>query len=81
MQTVVLEVEPEALEDLRAFIAHYPKNKIAIKADPIAQELAERIHRIDSGEESLTPLKEGMDKVRQKLKRCHASQTNSAFSG
>lgn len=81
MQTVVLEVEPEALEDLRAFIAHYPKNKITIKTDPIAQELAERIRRIDSGEEMMTPLKEGMDRVRQELKRRYASQTNSAFSG
>ena len=68
MQTITLKVDDNFLQVLQNFISQYPKEKICIKEDYIAKEIAKRIKEIDDGVMEMTPLEEGMNKLRVSLK-------------
>lgn len=53
-----------------------PKEAYTIKPDPLREELARRIKEIDEGKAELTPFKEGMDALREKIKAKHADHAN-----
>jgi len=47
-------------------------DKIDLRNDPLAQELQKRIKAIDDGTEILTPYKEGMDAMMERIKAKYA---------
>jgi hypothetical protein len=47
--------------------------KIDLENDPLAQELKRRIQEIDEGTMPLTPFKEGMDRMMERMRLKYAS--------
>ena len=68
MQTITLQVDDGFLQILQNFLSQYPKEKISIKEDAIAIEIAKRIKEVDDGTMKMIPLEEGMNKLRVTLK-------------
>ncbi len=73
MHTVTLDVHDSIYDQVMTLLEKLPKDKLRIKEDKIAAEIADRCARIDSGEEELTPYREGMDAMMDKIRSKHAA--------
>lgn len=85
MSKIVLEVENSALEKVMWFLEQLKEvvtvescqssdtQAVDLDNDPIAQELKRRIQEIDNGTAILTPFKEGMDAMMERIRLKHAS--------
>ena len=81
MSKIVIEVEASKLDQLMAIIGaiksdiitSYEVHPIDLENDPLAQELRRRVQEIDDGTMQLTPFKEGMDSMMEKMRLKYAS--------
>jgi len=86
MKTIKLEIEDSAVDKVMWFLEQLKdvvkietsqtdqqSDEIDLKNDPMAQELQRRIEAIDNGTEILTPYKEGMDAMMERIKAKYAS--------
>ena len=85
MSKIVLEVEDSAVEKVMWFLEQLKdvvtveskidqyQQKIDLDNDPLAQELKRRIQEIDDGTMKLTPYKESMDAMMERIRVKYAS--------
>ena len=73
MKTITLEISDDFLDKFSHVLEAFPLGKVKIKHNPIAEEIERRILAIESGEEVLTPYKEGMDEMIGRLKQTYAN--------
>jgi len=69
MQVVTLEIADDFIEKFKHVLDAFPPKKVLLKKDKIQDEIKERLGDIDSGKEVLTPYADGMDELRDRLKR------------
>ena len=67
MQTITLEVADDYIEKFNRMIETIPCEKVSIKRDYMRDEIKKRVLAIKSGEEILTPYKDGMKELRDRL--------------
>lgn len=86
MSKIIIEVENSAVEKVMWFLEQLKEvvtvescqsdeesQKINLDNDPLAQELQKRIQEIDNGTMPLTPFKEGMDTMMERIRLKYAS--------
>lgn len=85
MSKIILEVENSAVEKVMWFLEQLKEvvtvescesndnRTVDLDNDPLAQELKRRIQEIDDGKAVLTPFKEGMDAMMEKMRIKYAS--------
>ena len=86
MKTLTLTIEDSAVEKVMWFLEHLKdvvkietsqihkkKDEIDLQNDPLAQELQRRIQEIDDDESVLTPYREGMDAMMERIRGKYAS--------
>ena len=67
MHTVTLEVADDYIEKFNRMIESIPCEKVSIKRDHIRDEIKKRVLAIKNGKEILTPYKDGMKELRDRL--------------
>ncbi|MGA9046100.1 hypothetical protein [Sulfuricurvum sp.] len=86
MKTLTLKIEDSAVEKVMWFLEQLKDvvtveplkteehlQKVDLENDPFAQELKRRIQEIDDGTMPLTPFKEGMDGMMERIRLKYAS--------
>jgi len=67
MQTVTLEVADDYMDKFKHMIDSIPSEKVSFRKDFIKEEIEKRVMDIKSGKETLTPYKDGMKDLRNRL--------------
>ena len=73
MQVFTLEIEDDFIDKFKHILDTFPSGKVSLKKNKLETEIKNRIENIDNGKEILTPYRQGMDEMLNRIQNKHAN--------